>query len=46
MFTRMAYCLINGDTVEEARVYYHWSGDHTNSTYLSLRAEIERYLSI
>lgn len=43
---RMAYCLINGGTVEEARAYYNWSRDHTDRTYHSLRAEIERYLRI
>lgn len=43
---RMAYCLINGGTVEEARAYYRWSWDHAHKTYRSLREEIERYLSI
>lgn len=43
---RMAYCLINGDTVEEAGAYYNWSRDRTDSIYCSLRTEIERYLSL
>lgn len=43
---RMAYCLIDGGTVEEVRAYYHWTCDYADRTYHSLRAEIEEYLNI
>lgn len=43
---RMAYRLIDGDSVEEVRAYYDWSCDYADSTYRRLQAEMERYLRI
>lgn len=43
---RMAYGLMNGESLDEMRVYYHWSRDYSEDTYNSLRAEMEDYLRI
>ena len=43
---RMAYGMIDGETIEEIQAYYRWSNAYTAYTYRILYNAIQEYLTI